>query len=84
MTWITYLYFWSRKATWDDRLSYNDIDSIFNAFLKVGFARVQLPVRLEFEMAIDYFMIIRDLWKGKRLSSISNPLYVSIVTEITK
>ncbi|MDX1501174.1 MAG: hypothetical protein R3325_02345 [Thermoanaerobaculia bacterium] len=84
LTWVTYPYFWGRKATWKDRLSYEDTDPRFNQFLKAGFCRVTVPARPGFEGAIDHFMSFGELWNGGPLPPISSDLYLPIADELAE
>jgi len=84
MTWITYPYFWGRKSEWDERIAYEDADPVFNQFLKAGYCRVVVPVRLGFEGAIDHFMTYGEVWNGGPLPAISTPLYLPIADEIAE
>ncbi len=45
LSWVPYSYFWGRKSTWLDKVSIEDDDADFQAFLKAGYLRVQIPVR---------------------------------------
>jgi hypothetical protein len=84
MTWLTYPYFWGRKSMWEERIAYEDVDSVFNQFLKAGYCRVVVPVRPGFEGAIDHFMTYGEIWNGGPLPTISNPLYLPIADEIAE
>jgi hypothetical protein len=84
LTWITYPYFWGRKDQWDERLSYDDPDPVFNEFLQAGYARVSVPARPGFEGAIDHFMTFGEVWNGGPLPPISSPLYLPIADEIAE
>ncbi|MFD0472961.1 hypothetical protein ACFQ0B_35310 [Nonomuraea thailandensis] len=84
LTWIAYPYFWGRKSMWDDRVSYEDPDPVFNQFLRAGFCRVAVPARPGFEGAIDHFMTFGEVWNGGPLPPISSPLYVPIADEIAE
>lgn len=84
MTWVTYPYFWGRKSQWDERISYEDTDPVFNQFLKAGYCRVTVPTRPGFEGAIDHFMTYGETWNGGPLPPISNPLYLPIADEIAE
>ncbi|WP_347888549.1 hypothetical protein ABHF54_01785 [Nitrosomonas europaea] len=84
MTWLTYPYFWGRKSLWDERITYEDVDQVFNQFLKAGYCRVVVPVRPGFEGAIDHFMTYGETWNGGPLPAISNPLYLPIADEIAE
>lgn len=84
MTWITYPYFWGRKSQWAERIAYEDVDPVFNQFLKAGYCRVNVPAREGFEGAIDHFMTFGEIWNGGPLPIISNPLYLPIADEIAE
>jgi hypothetical protein len=84
MTWLTYPYFWGRKSMWYDRISYEDVDPVFNQFLKAGYCRAVVPVRPGFEGALDHFMTFGEIWNGGPLPAISNPLYLPIADEIAE
>ena len=84
MTWVPYPYFWGGKSRWDERISYEDPDPLFNQFLKSGFARVSVPARPGFEGAIDHFMSFGELWNGGPLPPVSSPLYLPIADEIAE
>ena len=56
MTWLTYPYYWGRKALWADRLtgvSISESDPVFQDFLQAGYCRAVAPVRPGFETAVD-------------------------------
>ncbi len=84
MTWLTYPYFWGRKSKWAERIAYEDVDPVFNQFLKAGYCRAVIPVRPGFEGAIDHFTTYGEIWNGGPLPSISNPLYLPIADEIAE
>ena len=81
--WIFYPYFWSRIGTWPDRFSRQDVDPLFRDFLQAGSARVVVPVRPGFELAITHFIETGKIWNGTGTPPVINsPLYVSIIDEI--
>ncbi len=84
MTWLTYPYFWGRKGRWEDMITYEDTDPLFNQFLKAGYCRVSVPARPGFEGAIDHFMNHGELWMGGSLPAISSPLYLPIADELAE
>ncbi len=84
ITWVTYPYFWGRKSQWEERISYEDTDPLFNQFLKAGYCRVTIPARPGFEGAIDHFMTYGEIWNGGPLPAISNPLYLPIADELAE
>ncbi|MEK7764371.1 MAG: hypothetical protein AAB433_22590 [Nitrospirota bacterium] len=84
VTWVTYPYFWGRKSKWAERVAYEDVDPLFNQFLKAGYCRVSVPVRPGFEGAVDHFITFGEIWNGGPLPAISNPLYLPIADEIAE
>ncbi|MET3930277.1 hypothetical protein ABIE51_002164 [Lysobacter sp. OAE881] len=84
LSWVPYGYFWARKSTWLDRIAIEDDDADFQAFLKAGYLRVQIPVRPGFAEALDHFRKTGDLWGGGALPAISDDLYLPIATEIAE
>ena len=82
MSFVLYPYFWGRKHNWMERVKFEDTDPEFMQFIKSGAARVLLPVRENFEAAVDHFMSTGEIWEGEPLPEITDPDYVSIVKEI--
>ena len=83
MQYVFYPYFWSRKNTWVDRFVKQEVDPLFLEFLRAGSARVVVPVRPGFEVAVTHFLETGKLWGGEgEPPSINSPLYVSIIDEI--
>jgi hypothetical protein len=81
MSFTLYPYFWARKSTWLARLSYDDPDLLFNRFLKAGYARVSLLVRMGFASAVAHYMDFAELWGGNELPPIGSDLYLSVADE---
>jgi hypothetical protein len=84
LSWVPYAYFWGRKSTWPDRIAIEDDDVDFQAFLKAGYLRVQIPVRPGFADALDHFRLHGEVWSGGPLPTISDDLYLPIATEIAE
>jgi hypothetical protein len=84
MTWLSYPYFWGRKSTWEEKIAYEDVDPVFNQFLKSGYCRVVVPVRPGFEGALDHFRVFGEIWNGGPLPPISSDLYLPIADEIAE
>ena len=57
-------------------------DPLFSDFLNAGFARVVFPVRLGFQEAVTHLLETGQVWNGGELPMCTDPLYVSIVTEM--
>lgn len=84
LSWVPYSYFWGRKSTWLDKVAIEDDDADFQAFLKAGYLRVQIPVRPGFADALDHFRVHGEVWGGGALPTISDDLYLPIATEIAE
>lgn len=84
MSWVTYPYFWGRKAGWLDKVVIENNDSDFEAFLKAGYIRVQIPIRPGFVDAVDHFRLFGEPWLGGSLPSISDDTYLPIAEEIAE
>jgi hypothetical protein len=82
MMYFFYPYYWGRKSNWLDRVGLQDVDPLFEDFIKAGSARCVVPVRPGFEAAIAYFMHTGQIWNGGDVPVISDPLYVPIIEEI--
>jgi hypothetical protein len=83
MQYVFYPYFWSRKTTWVERFTKQEVDPLFLEFLRAGSARVVVPVRPGFEVAVTHFLETGKLWSGEgQPPRINSPLYVSIIDEI--
>lgn len=68
---------------WVDRFVKQDVDPDFLEFLRAGAARVVVPVRPGFELAVTHFIETGKIWGGEGDPPvISSPLYVSIIDEI--
>lgn len=84
ISWVNYPYFWGRKSQWDERMTYDDPDPVFNEFLRAGYCRVSVPARPGFEGAIDHFLTFGEPWSGGPLPTISSDLYLPIADEIAE
>lgn len=83
LQYVFYPYFWGRKSMWVDRFVKQDVDPDFLEFLRAGAARVVVPVRPGFELAVTHFIETGKIWGGEGDPPvISSPLYVSIIDEI--
>jgi hypothetical protein len=82
MTYIFYPYFWGRKEKWVENSSLTDTDTLFEAFLNAGAARVVVPVRPGYEKALAYYLKFGETWNGGDAPVLDDELFVSIVDEI--
>jgi hypothetical protein len=84
VAWVPYSYFWGRKSKWLDKLTLTEGDAEFEAFLKAGYLRVVIPVRLGWEAAVDHFRQFGEPWFGGPLPTISDPTYLPVADEIAE
>jgi hypothetical protein len=82
MTYLFYPYFWGRKSGWTEIYRIEDVDPLFMAFLRAGFARVVVPVRPGYERAALRFLADGSLWDGGETPGVDSPMYVAIENEL--
>jgi hypothetical protein len=82
ITYLFYPYFWGRKCNWKKIYQLDDVDTLFLNFLQAGFARVQVPVRLNYEESVMRFLADGTIWNGGSAPGTDSDLYVSIVNEM--
>jgi hypothetical protein len=83
LQYVVYPYYWARKETWQQRLLREDVDPLFLEFLEAGAARVVVPVRPGFEVAVSHYLETGEIWNGEGdPPPINSPLYYPIVQEI--
>jgi len=82
MMYVFYPYYWAAKERWRASVLHRDDDPMFGEFLRAGAARVVLPVRPGFELALTHFLETGQIWEGGDPPEITSPMYLSIVDEI--
>jgi hypothetical protein len=84
MQYVFYPYFWARyKEAWAPMFTRSEPDPAFLEFLQAGSARVVVPVRPGFELALTHYLECGEIWNGTgEPPDINDPLYVPIITEI--
>jgi hypothetical protein len=86
MAYVNYPYFWGRRSRWVSDLNISNVDPLFVQFLKAGYARVVVPVRLGFAAAVHHYLCRGQPWLGGDLPPVGddrqNPLYLDIAEEI--
>lgn len=82
MLYAFYPYFWGEKAGWLETSGAEDTDATFEAFLKAGAARVQVPVRPGYEKALYNFIKTGVIWNGGSAPLVEDDLYISIIEEL--
>lgn len=81
MSYYFYPYYWSSQADWGTIIKEtSSSDSLFQAFLQSGMARVSVPVRVGFEYPVMYFLNTGKIWKSDKVAAggETDPLYQSI------
>ena len=90
---VFYPYFWARPnfsqvsgeelKGWTDKFFERNNDFTMEEFLKAGYARVVVPVREGFDLAVSYFIENNgEVYFGLGEPTITDPLYISITDEI--
>ena len=84
ITYLYYPYFWMEKAGWVERSSLQSSDALFAEFLRAGYARVVVPVTPAYDDAVLFYLSSGGrIWNGGDAPIIDDPLYVSIVDELS-
>jgi hypothetical protein len=79
---LFYPYYWARHQNWYGSALLDSGDPLFAEFLKAGAARVVVPVRLQLEADVRYFLMTGQIWSGGGLPEISDTDYLPITEEI--
>lgn len=67
MSYNFFPYFWGDEARWHELIKEtSSADSLFQAFLQSGMARVVVPMRLGYEAAVTHLLNTGNLWRGIR------------------
>jgi hypothetical protein len=83
MQYVFYPYFWGRKITWPERFTKQDTDPEFREVWQAGSARVVVPARSGFEVALTHYLETGKIWNGLgEPPDVNSPLYLSIIEEI--
>lgn len=83
LTYLLYPYFWAKQGKWvESQKGYAETDPLFGRFLQAGYARILIPVRPAYEVAVLHFLYTREPWNGGPAPGIYDPLYVSIHDEL--
>lgn len=85
ISYLFYPYYWADKCDWGDLMNSENSDTIFQAFLQAGMARIVVPVREQFNEAVAYYLETGDIWLGGDLvPETDNDLYLSIAEELSE
>ena len=82
MMYVFYPYYWARRDTWYTSAVADNPDPLFAEFLKAGAARVVVPVRLQLEGDVRYFLMTGAIWGGGAMPEITDADYLPITEEI--
>ena len=84
LTYVCYPYYWAnnKDKEWDELVRIEGADPNFVSFLRSGFARVVVPARAGFQLAVLHWLIYQEPFLGDPLPLPDDNLYVSIATEI--
>jgi hypothetical protein len=82
MMYIFYPYYWARSERWYDSAILDNPDPLFAEFLKAGSARIVVPVRLQLEGDVRYFLMTGQIWGGGAMPGITDTDYLPITEEI--
>jgi hypothetical protein len=83
MTYQLYPYFWTDKKRWHHL--YREIDtgdSLFDEFLKAGYARVVVPLRPSYERSALYFLRTNMIWAGGEVPAFDDDTHLSLLEEL--
>ena len=84
MSYNFYPYYWGNREEWQDLYKFETNDPIFRSFMQSGMARVVVTVKPGFEQAVMLYMATGQIWNGGEIPVLGNPLYVSIVDELSE
>jgi hypothetical protein len=82
MMYLFYPYYWGRHQNWYASALLDNADPLFAEFLKAGAARVVIPVRLQLEGDVRYFLMTGQIWHGGGLPEITDTDYLPVTEEI--
>jgi hypothetical protein len=82
MMYLFYPYYWARTEKWYESALRDNPDPLFAEFLKAGSARVVVPVRLQLEGDVRYFLMTGQIWGGGAMPGITDTDYLPITEEI--
>lgn len=83
MQYVCYPYFWGGRERWARRFLRQDVDQQFLEFLQAGAARVVVPVRPGFELALTHYLETGEIWDNiEQPPPVNSQLYLPIVAEI--
>jgi hypothetical protein len=82
LTYMFFPYYWAARSEWEERSQITANDPDFERFLRAGSARVIVPARPGFEVAVHNWLLHVVPFISGKLPSPDDSLYVSIDTEI--
>jgi hypothetical protein len=82
MIYLLYSYFWGTKFFWMFKIGIDELDPDLKDFLKAGSARVTVPVRPGFELAVAHYLETGELWNGSDPIDANSEIYLPIIAEV--
>ncbi len=86
MSFIFYDYFWNAMCRWPEKFDPGHPNFMFNAFLRAGFMRVQIPAAPGMDADVAHYLETGEKWGG--LASLpytsADPRWISVVDEIKR
>jgi hypothetical protein len=83
ISYLLYPYFWGKLNKWTKaQVFYDEEDPTFGKFLQSGAARVLVPVRTAYEIAVLHFLYTREPWSGGPAPGLYDNMYLPIYEEL--
>ncbi|MBW8362131.1 MAG: hypothetical protein K0M56_08105 [Kaistella sp.] len=82
-SYIFYPYYYNPKCEWSELMQLKNDDTIFEAFLQSGMAKVLVPVRPQYEKAVMHYMETGEIYTdGDLVPETEDDRYLSLLTEL--
>lgn len=82
-SYIFYPYYYNPKCEWPELLQLKNDDTIFEAFLQSGMAKVLVPVRPQYEKAVMHYMETGEIYTdGNLVPETEDDRYLSLLAEL--
>jgi hypothetical protein len=75
-------YFWTEKNRWVKKLLISDTDPLHAAFHAAGAAKVEIPIRPDYERAFFYYLNTGQIWDGGALPPIVTPAQLAVIAKL--
>lgn len=82
-SYIFYPYYYNPKCEWPELMQLKNDDTIFEAFLQSGMAKVLVPVRPQYEKAVMHYMETGEIYTdGDLVPETEDDRYLSLLSEL--